>query len=115
VELSVFVGVSLDGFIARVDGALDWLQDDAAEGPQSDYGFQPFFDSVDALVMGRGTFDVVRTFPSWPYGAKPVVVLSSRSLSIPSALSPTVEHLSATPREIVAQLATRGWRHLYVD
>ena len=52
---------------------------------REDCGFRAFFDSVDALVMGRGTWDLVRTFPEWPYGTKPVVVLSSRPVDIPEA------------------------------
>ena len=114
-QLSVFVGTSLDGFIARENGALDWLQEPEAKGPPPDFGYQAFFASVDALVMGRGTYEVVRGFPQWPYGSKPVIVLSSRPVTIPAELSQSVEHMSGTPENIVSGLATRGWRHLYVD
>lgn len=115
VELSVFIATSLDGFIARANGALDWLHGDSGAGPPPEVGYQSFFDSVDALVMGRGTFEVVRAFPRWPYGSKPVVVLSSGPIRIPAELSQTVEHMGGSPQEIVARLEARGWKHIYVD
>jgi len=70
---SVFIATSLDGFIAREDGALDWLPG----GDVEDHGYNEFMASVDALVMGRKTFETVLGFPEWPFGAKPVIVLSS--------------------------------------
>ena len=78
---SVFVGVSLDGQIARADGGLDWLPHDTAE----DHGFDAFMATVDALVMGRSTYDIVRGFPGWAYGEKPVYVLTHRELPPPPA------------------------------
>ena len=69
---SVFIATSLDGFIARLDGGLDWLP----EGDDEAYGYDAFMASVDALVIGRGTYETVRAFDAWPYGATPVVVLS---------------------------------------
>ena len=114
-ELSVFIATSLDGFIARTNGALDWLQGDSGGSPPPDFGYQSFFDSVDGLVMGRRTFEVVRAFPRWPYGSKPVVVLSSGPITIPAELAKSVEHARGSPQEIVAGLAARGWKHVYVD
>ena len=73
---SVFIATSLDGYIARADGGIDWLS--VVEKPGEDYGFAAFFATVDTLVMGRGTYDVVRAFPEWPYGDKRVVVLTNR-------------------------------------
>ena len=70
---SVFIATSLDGFIARQDGALDWLPVDGGEP----HGYDEFMATVDALVMGRKTFETVLTFNAWPYGRKPVVVLST--------------------------------------
>lgn len=109
--VSVFVGTSLDGFIARLDGSFDFLPTDGAPG---ETGFEEFFASVDALVMGRKTFETALSFPEWMYGSKPVVVLSHRPLERRHAPA-TVEHLSGEPRAIVEQLAARGLRHLYVD
>lgn len=107
--ISVFVGTSLDGFIARPDGTFDFLPDD----PEP-HGFEEFMASIDALVMGRNTFEVVLPFPEWPYGDKRVVVLSSRPLDLSAAKS-TVEQMSGAPADIVARLAASGANHLYID
>ena len=107
---SIFVGVSLDGFIARANGDLDWLP----HGSGEDHGFTPFLASVDAIVMGRHTYEKVLTFGAWPYGDKLVVVLSSRELA-PAPAGARVERRSGPPAEIAAQLAQRGLEHLYVD
>jgi dihydrofolate reductase len=109
VNASVFVGTSLDGFIARTNGDLDFLPPGGGEP----HGYDEFMATVDALVIGRKTFETVLTFDVWPY-EKPVFVLSTR----PLALAPTaaaVERMSGAPREIVSQLAKRGIRHIYVD
>jgi len=109
VRASVFVGASLDGFIARPNGTFDFLPDD----PEP-HGFEEFFASVDALVVGRKTYETALAFSSWPYGNKPVFALSSRPLP-PAPAGAVVEHLSGTPNEIVAGLAGRGIQHIYVD
>jgi dihydrofolate reductase len=109
---SVFVGTSLDGFLARPDGSFDFLSPGGVE-PEP-HGFDEFLATVDALVMGRNTFDVVLPFPTWPYGQKPVFVLTSRPL--PSAPEGAiVERMSGTPSEVLSQLASRGFHHVYVD
>src|SRR5215510_6593155 len=108
---SVFIGTSLDGFIARVNGDLDFLPPGGGEP----HGYDEFMQSVDALVIGRNTYDKVLSFDTWPYGAKPVIVLSTRNIHPPAAKEAVVERLSGTPHEIVAALASRGWRHVYVD
>ncbi|HTX80059.1 MAG TPA: dihydrofolate reductase family protein [Longilinea sp.] len=115
ITCSVFIATSLDGFIARKDGAIDWLSrpEDAIAG--EDYGYQAFFDSVDTLVMGRNTFELALSFEAWPYAGKRVVVLSSGSPKIPPSLARHVEHMSGAPAEIVRWLAERGAQHVYVD
>lgn len=110
---SVFIAASLDGFIAREDGGIDWLH--AGGGGGEDYGFQAFFDSVDAMVIGRNTYELVRTFGDWAYGSKPVFILTSRELTLPAELPSTVEVMNGSPREVVARLSERGFEHLYVD
>jgi dihydrofolate reductase len=110
VKASVFVGTSLDGFIARADGALDFLPSGGGEP----HGYDEFMATVDALVIGRKTFETVLSFGSWPYGRKPVFVLSTR----PLAAAPDgaiLERMSGGPSEIVSQLSDRGFRHIYVD
>jgi dihydrofolate reductase len=84
-------------------------------GGGEDYGYTAFFDSVDALVMGRNTYELVRTFGEWPYGTKPVVVLTNRPLEIPESISATVERMAGSPGQIVERLAERGMKHLYID
>ena len=106
---SVFVGTSLDGFIARADGSLDFLPDD----PEP-HGFEEFLASVDALVWGRKTYDFVRESGIWPFGEKPVFVLSSRDLEEPPA-GAVLERLSGEPADIVSALEERGFAHIYVD
>ncbi|CCG99509.1 putative protein ywjB [Fibrella aestuarina BUZ 2] len=112
--LSVYIATSLDGFIARPNGAIDWLTDPAFTIPDEDFGYQSFIDSIDALVMGRGTYEKVATFPEWPY-PKRVFVLSHTLTNVPDALVDKVELLSLSPRELVTYLAGRGYRHIYLD
>jgi len=108
---TVFVGTSVDGFIARPKGELDFLPPDGGE----EHGYTEFFASVDALVIGRVTFETVLGFGSWPYGTKPVVVLSSRPLDLSQVRSGGVEQMGGAPAEIVNRLAARGVGHIYVD
>ena len=109
-KASVFVGTSLDGFIARPNGAFDFLSPSGDEP----HGYEEFMATVDAMVIGRNTFEIVLAFETWPYGKKPVFVLSSRSLT-PAPAGAVVEQLSGPPAAIVAQLAARGIEHVYVD
>jgi dihydrofolate reductase len=108
---SVFIGTSVDGFIARRNGDLDFLPPGGGE----EHGYAEFFASVDALVIGRGTFETVMKFPEWPYADKRVVVLSSRPLDLSSVGAARVEQMSGEPREIAARLDAEGVRHAYVD
>ena len=110
IEASVFVGASLDGFIARTDGAFDFLPPGGGEP----HGYEEFMATVDALVIGRKTFETVLTFDTWPYGVKPVFALSSSPLA-PAPAGAVVERMSGDPAEIMSQLADRGIRHVYVD
>ena len=114
-KATVFIATSLDGFIARPDGAIDWLPT-GADTKFEDYGYAELMRSVDALVMGRKTFETVRGFGGeWPYGTKPVVVLSSRRVEIPKELAKTVSYMSGNINAIREHLATRDVKHIYVD
>ena len=106
---SVFIATSVDGFIARPNGAIDWLPD----APE-DHGYNEFFDSVDALVMGRGTFETVLGFGTWPY-KKRVVVLSSRPLDLSVARGASLDQMSGEPADVVARLSEQGVTHAYID
>lgn len=109
--ISVFMGISVDGFIARPNGALDFLPADGGEP----HGYNEFIATVDALVIGRKTFETVLAFPEWPYGDKRVVVLSSRPVDFSKVRGGQVEQMAGTPAEIVAKLAAAGVHHIYVD
>jgi dihydrofolate reductase len=109
-KASVFVGTSLDGYLARPDGAYDFLPADGGEP----HGYEEFFASVDALVIGRNTYEVVLPITPWIYGTKPVFVLSTNPLK-PPPTDAVVERMSGTPEEIAAALAHRGLQHVYVD
>jgi dihydrofolate reductase len=116
VKATVYIASSLDGYIARRDGAIDWLPEGGGESAGGeDYGYKAFMATVDALVMGRHTYEKVLTFGAWPYGLKPVLVLSSGPVAIAPDIAATVESMAGTPAEVVARLAARGYRHLYVD
>ncbi|MBF0240835.1 MAG: dihydrofolate reductase [SAR324 cluster bacterium] len=116
-KASVYIATSLDGFIARNNGSLDWLpgSDGNHENNSEDYGFQKFMDSVDVLVMGRKTYEMVLSFGQWPYGTKRVVVLSKTLAQISETLPQTVELKSASPAELFQELRTSGAKHIYVD
>jgi dihydrofolate reductase len=108
---SVFIATSLDGFIARRDGALDWLPHDDVEP----HGYEEFIATVDAIVVGRKTFETVLSFPAWPYGSLPVIVLSSTPSAWKAPDGAVCDFMSASPAEVVERLRARGLGHLYVD
>src|SRR5580700_7749881 len=110
-QLSVFIGTSLDGFIARRNGDYDFLPADGGEP----HGYDEFMASVDALVIGRKTFETVLKYAAWPYGDKRVVVLSSRPVDLSAVRGGVVEQMSGPPAEVVAKLAATGAHHLYID
>jgi dihydrofolate reductase len=110
----VFMALSLDGFVARKDGGVDWLSKYQSEG--EDNGFGAFMDSVDGLVMGRASYQNVLTFGEWFY-TKPVVVMS-RTLSdddIPRKIKDRVRLSAKTPEDLMAELDKEGWKRAYVD
>lgn len=108
---SVFIATSLDGFIARADGALDWLPTGGGES----HGYDEFMATVDALVIGRKTYETVLAFGAWPYGKKPVFVLSTRPAVDAAPEGAVLEMMGGTPLAIATQLAQRGMPHLYID
>jgi dihydrofolate reductase len=108
---SVFVGTSVDGFIARPNDDLDFLP----EGGGEPHGYNEFIAGVDAIVIGRKTFEKVLTFGAWPYGEKRVVVLSSRPVDVSNVRGGVVEQMAGSPADIVSQLAARGIHDLYID
>ena len=88
---SVFIATSLDGFIARSDGSIDWLNEaNSVVPPGEDCGYKKFMSTVDTLIMGRNTFEQVLTFGEWPYGSTPVVVMSHRGITLPNDIPSSV-------------------------
>lgn len=115
IRFSVFIATSLDGFIARPDGNLDWLI--GAADPADDHGYADFMAGIDTLAMGRNTFEKVLTFGEWPYLGRRVVVFS-RTLTrqtLPAALAGAVELFSGSVAELAAHLERSGARSVYVD
>ena len=115
---SVFLGMSVDGFIARPDGDLTWLTGGDAggggapdDGEGGDFGFAEFVAGIDALVMGRGTYEVIAPLDEWPYQGRPVHVVST-------TLEPGADARITLHRSFdgaVAALTTAGYRRVYVD
>ena len=110
----VFIGTSLDGYIADKDGGLEFLQ--SVPNPENDQlGFPEFMDSMDALLMGRRTYETVLGFGgNWPY-SKPVFVLSNSLNSLPEHLHGKAELVNGPIDEVVQQLNHREFNNLYVD
>ena len=107
--LAVFIATSLDGYIASVDGSIDWLEQAGVAG--EDYGFDTFLDSVDALAMGRGTYDHIASLEPLPFGDRPLFVFTHR----PPAPRAGVTFVSWSPSEALEHWVTAGLARVYVD
>lgn len=112
-QVSANIATSLDGFIARENGEIDWLPDLGDES--EDYGFSEFFSSIDCLVMGRNSLEVVLAFPDWPYEGKRVIVLSSSMKQIPEKVEGKVELYSGSLADLLEKLSTEHCSRIYVD
>lgn len=115
INFSVFIAAGLDGYIARKDGTLDWLPGSDGQQLGEDAGYQDFYASVDTLVLGCNTYELVLSFGEWPYNDKRVVVLSS---CYPETLQPVAVNIwgsSASPALLAGQLQRLGAGHVYVD
>lgn len=110
---SIYIAQSLDGYIAGKNGELDWLM--SIPNPEgSDYGFAEFMKGIDALVMGRNTFEMVVSFGQWPYTV-PVFVPSTTLNELPEGYEDKAGLIKGTPREIIASLKEKGHSNLYID
>lgn len=113
---SVFIATSLDGYISRSEGSIDWLLDANNNVPVGeDCGYSQFMADVDAIIMGRNTFEQVLGFDPWPYESKPVVVLSQRGIAIPSNISSSVSVSNEEPNQLIDRLSLQGIKNIYVD
>jgi dihydrofolate reductase len=108
-KISVYIGQSLDGFIARPDGGLDFLH--AIDTSGEDHGYFPFYETVDAIVAGRGTYDVVQAFPEWPWAGKRVIICTNRPLDAKHG----EETHAGTLAPLMDRLGREGVRRVYLD
>jgi len=109
----VYVATSLDGYIARKDGNVDWLMEIPNPG-KSDFGFSDFMQRIDGIIMGRNTFELVLNFGQWPY-TKPVFVLSKTMKEIPEKLNGKAELIQGNLVTIIETLKSKGFENLYID
>ena len=116
IKCSVFIAASVDGFIARPDGDIEWLHRPEYEAAElNGVTYESFIATIDTLVMGRKTLEKVLSFPEWPYEGTPVIALSHTAFELPAHLHGKVEVMAVDPTTLVAQLAERGIQHLYID
>lgn len=116
IQCSVFVATSLDGFISREDGSIDWLLKINELMPKGeDCGYLAFMATIDMIVMGRHSFEKVLTFNPWPYDNTPVIVLSTEDLTIPSHLTTTVTHSSEPIDKLLHRLEKNNVKRIYID
>jgi len=108
-KISIYIACSIDGYIARTDGNIDWLN--YGHSGDEDYGFYSFLDSIDATIMGRGTYEVASTVEDWPYKGKRVIVLSNTLTSVRS----DAELFSGELTDLVTKLHDEKIQHIWVD
>ena len=111
-KTSVYIGTSLDGFIAKTDGNIDWLTQYAND--DAIHAYEEFMNGIDAIVIGRGTFEKILTFPSWPYEKK-VFVLSKSIKQVPDVVKDKIAVLSMEPKELLNYLSDKNFSAVYVD
>jgi len=109
-KISVYIAMSIDGYIARENGDLDWLEN-IPSNSNEDYGFKDFMNSVDVLILGRNTYDVVSKFDKWPYKEKRVIVISKRLKNTRKE----AELFSGDIHQLIYKLHIEGIKHIYVD
>jgi len=110
------MATSVDGFIAKSDGDIEWLhRPEYLESDLNGLQYDEFISTVDTLVMGRNSFEKVLTFDAWPYEETPVVVVTSRELTIPEHLQGKVSAESGDPKKLVSKFESEGKQHLYID
>jgi dihydrofolate reductase len=101
------LATSLDGKIARADGSFDWL----APYPPQEFGIDAFHAELDAVVMGRDTYEIERGMGEWPHD-KPVFVVTSRPIE---SAPPLVEARSGGLLTVADELDGRGYRKIGVE
>ena len=110
---SVYIAASLDGYIATREDSLDWLTK-IPNPTNDDYGYAEFINKIDAIVMGRGTFEKVLSFEKWPYD-KFTFILSDTLKSFPNELLGKAEIINGDLNVVLGNLHVRGFMNLYID
>jgi len=108
-KISIYIATSIDGYIARKDGSLDWL--DRVGGFDEDYGFQKLLDSIDAVILGRNTYEIAASVPDWPYKGKRIIVLSESLKTVRDE----AELFKGDLTQLAAQLYADGIKHVWID
>lgn len=108
-DIVYYVACSLDGFIAKIDGSVEWL--DAYQGQAEDYGYGEFYSACDALIMGSHTYEVSLKFGEWPSKEKPSWVLTGRDLTVIDA---SVTLTSDDPSAVVEEMQSEGIRQAWM-
>lgn len=116
IECHVFIATSIDGFIARPNGSIDWLEEyNTLLPPNEDCGYAQFYNATDCLILGRKTFEKVLSFPEWPFQTKPVFVFSKNKTSSNKALPESVHFVTETPKALLERLCNEGFKKAYLD
>ncbi len=111
---SVFIAASLDGYIARADGGIDWLID-ADNKPEADFGYNEFIKNIDVIIMGRKTFEQILSFDNWPYRNIKLVVLTTDKIFLPDNFNRDVEITNEPPVDLIKRLEKEKFSHAYID
>jgi dihydrofolate reductase len=108
-KISIYIATSIDGYIARIDGSLDWL--DRVGGFDEDYGFQKLLNNIDAVILGRHTYEVAASVIDWPYKGKRIVVLSNSLKTVRKE----AELFQGDLTQLISQLYSEGIKHIWID
>jgi dihydrofolate reductase len=108
-QISIYIATSIDGYIARKDGTLDWL--DRVGDPDEDYGFRKLLDSIDGVILGRNTYEIAASVPDWPYTGKRLIVLSNTL----EAVREGAELFRGDLTQLTSQLHSDGIKHVWID
>jgi len=108
-HVTLYIATSLDGYIARTDGGIDWLN--VVDRPETDYGYQAFYETIDALLLGRKTYELALSFGDWPYPGKPSYVFTRGA---EASQRKDVIFTSEPPRALLRALEARGLRRLWL-
>ncbi|GLQ31358.1 dihydrofolate reductase family protein [Litoribrevibacter albus] len=122
-KCSVFIATSVDGYIATIDGGVEWLDEsgnsDVDMGEQSDMGFNSFIGSVDCMIIGRHCMEKLASFnltpEQWPYGNIRIIALSNSVKQVPNSLKGRVELYSGDISALISELENDGFKHAYID